>query len=347
MNQAERTIERVGRGTVGRGAEDGARAAGGLLGEARLIAGDIKLAHSVFALPFAVLGAFLAWEGPGRGWSSVGTFAGQLGLVVVCMVCARTWAMLFNRLMDRRLDARNPRTGRRVFAAERLTAGTGWKWAGLAAGGFAAACAGFWGFFDNPWPLIFSGPVLAWIAFYSLTKRFTWLCHVFLGGALAAAPAAAAVAIRPEFLGLGSGLTITSAEPGAAAVWWLVGMVVLWVGGFDVIYALQDVAVDRREGLYSVPARLGVNAALWISRMMHAGCFACLIAARQSDVRLHQGMGGWVFAGAVGLVGVLLVIEHIVLVKRGEAGLEMSFFTLNGVVSCVVGAAGVAAVMMH
>lgn len=287
----------------------------------RLAAADIKLAHSVFALPFAVLGAFLARPAEG----SWGRFAGQLGLVVVCMVAARTWAMLVNRLADRRYDAANPRTQRRVLASGRMSPRDAATVAGGSAAAFIAACGLFWAFFGNPWPLILSVPVLAWIAFYSFTKRFTALCHVFLGGALAASPLAAAIAVDPASLG------------SVPALYWLAGMVLLWVAGFDVIYALQDIDFDRGAGLSSIPARLGWRRAIWASRAMHAGALAMLITAAAAEGRF-----GPAFYAAVAAVGVLLVAEHAVLAGRGKAGLDMAFFTINGVVSCVLGAAGVA-----
>jgi 4-hydroxybenzoate polyprenyltransferase len=291
----------------------------------RLAAGDIKLAHSVFALPFAVLGAFLARPTDGA-WSR---FAGQLALVVVCMVCARTWAMLFNRLVDRRFDAANPRTSRRVLASGGLSPREGWVLASVSATLFVAACGGFAALFANPWPLILAVPVLAWIAFYSLTKRFTWLCHVFLGGALAVSPLAAAIAVDP------AALTRTP------ALFFLAGMVLCWVAGFDVIYALQDTAFDRSAGLSSVPASLGTRPAIWISRGLHGAAAAMLILAARTDPRF-----GIVFFVAVGAVLALLIAEHVVLAKRGERGLEMAFFTLNGVISCVLGLAGVVDVLV-
>lgn len=285
-----------------------------------LAAADIKLAHSVFALPFAVLASFMA-RPEGSPWSR---FAGQLAVVVACMVLARTWAMLVNRLADRDIDAANPRTQRRVIASGRLSSRDGLLIALAAAAGFVACTALFWFFFANPWPLALGVPVLAWIAFYSFTKRFTALCHVFLGGALAASPLAAAVAIDPAFVAT------------SPALWLLAGMVLLWVAGFDVIYALQDVEFDRATGLHSVPARLGPVGAIRVSRLLHAGAFALLCLAARAETRF-----GPVFAAAVIAVGGLLVVEHVVLVRRGKAGLDMAFFTINGVVSCVLGAAGV------
>lgn len=295
----------------------------GVLRLAGLIARDIKLAHSIFAMPFAILGAFLA-RPEGSSWAR---FAGQLGLIVVCMVCARTWAMLVNRVADRRIDAANPRTARRVFASGVLSHRQGWSAAALAAGAFIGSTALFWMLFQNPWPLALSIPVLAWIAFYSLTKRFTFLCHVFLGGALAASPLAAAIAVHPA-----SVLAWPAAVP---AVFWIAGMVLVWVAGFDVIYALQDLDFDRSTGLSSIPARFGASGALWISRALHAAAIGCLVAAGLADARL-----GWLYWLGVAAVVGLLSAEHAVLIRRGRAGLDMAFFTLNGIVSCVLGVAG-------
>lgn len=291
----------------------------------RLIAGDIKLAHSVFALPFAVLGAFLARPADAP-WAR---FGGQLALVVVCMVFARTWAMLVNRLADARFDAANPRTGRRLFASGRMRTRDGWAWALAAAALFTLATAGFWLIDANPWPLALALPVLAWIALYSFTKRFTALCHLFLGGALAASPLAAAIAVEPGSL----------AE--LPALWCLAGMVAAWVAGFDVIYALQDIDFDRAAGLRSIPARLGWRGAAWASRALHAAAVGLLVAAWRLDPRLDALFGAGVAAAAA-----LLVAEHALLARRGAAGIPMAFFTLNGIVSCVLGALGCADVLL-
>jgi len=294
---------------------------------------DIKIAHSVFALPFAVLGAFLVAPrspaGDGILWPR---FLGQLALVVVCMVCARTWAMLVNRLADRRFDADNPRTARRTFASGRLDARSGWVIALGCAVLFQLGAAGFWVLFGNPWPTWLAIPVLAWIALYSFTKRFTWLCHIFLGGALAASPIAAAIAVR--------GISTFVIEGGALpaegrAILLLAGFVLCWVAGFDVAYALQDIDFDRRTGLHSIPARLGVRGSLWVSRGLHVLACACLIAAWLATPQL-----GRAFAPAVLLVGALLVWEHAVLARRGVAGLPLAFFTINGMVSLALGVAG-------
>ena len=296
---------------------------------------DIKLSHSVFALPFALLAAFAA-RPESMAWSR---FSLVLVPVLFCMVLARTWAMLVNRLVDRKLDADNPRTQRRAFAAGSLSPGFGWSLALGCAAGFLVACSGFWFLLGNPWPVYLGIPVLGWIALYSLTKRFTWVCHLFLGTALAASPLAAAIAIDPRTLGLASHAeALAPIAPGVTTfLLCLAAMVTLWVAGFDIIYALQDVDVDQRLGLFSIPSRLGVAAALWISRTLHAGAAAMLFLAWRSDARL-----GPLFGIAVAIAAVLLVGEHVILAKRGKAGLSAAFFTFNGVVSLVVGALGIA-----
>lgn len=290
---------------------------------------DIKLAHSVFAMPFAILGAFLATDAirpaeteahAGSGW---GLFAGQLGLVVACMVAARTWAMLVNRIADRRFDAANPRTARRAVASGRLAPRHAAAVAVGAAAIFLACCAAFYLLDRNPWPAILGVPTLAWIGFYSFTKRFTWAAHLFLGGALAASPLAAAIAVRP------AALTDTP------ALWALAAMVLFWVAGFDVLYSLQDLEFDRSASLRSIPARVGARRAKWLSRAMHAAAVGCLLGAWRLEPRL-----GVVFlAGAIG-VAALLAFEHFHLHTRGIEGLPVSFGLVNGVVSCTLGVVG-------
>jgi len=294
----------------------------GLGGKLRLVALDIKLSHSVFALPLAVLAAFLA--GPERGGEGWAAFLGKLALIVVCMVLARTWAMLVNRLVDRHIDAGNERTRGRAFASGRLGAGFGWSVALVAGGLFVATAWAFKAAWGNPWPLWLSGPVLAWIGMYSLTKRFTAWCHVVLGASLAMSVVAATLAVDPGAL--------ASPTP-----WWLAGFVLAWVAGFDVIYAMQDEEFDRERGLCSVPARLGNAGAAWVSRTLHALAALSLLAAWSASPRLEM-----IFGVGVGLVGALLITEHAVVARRGKRGLQMAFFTINGIVSCVLGLLGVA-----
>lgn len=326
----------------------------------RLALSDIKIAHSVFAMPFALLGAFMAAAIPrihernsagawivSREYIDWPYFSAQLVLIALCMFFARTWAMLVNRLADRLFDRTNPRTERRVFASESISARRGW-WIVVASGAaFIACCAAFL-FVGNPFPLILSVPVLAWIALYSYSKRFTALCHVLLGSALAASPIAASIAANPpvwyELFGIDSYVT-PDAEPWAIgrarALLSLSAFVLFWVAGFDVAYAIQDIDFDRRAGLHSIPARLGVRGALWVSRGFHALAFMFLLLAWRADPRF-----GAIFLAAVAVVAALLAFEHIVLARRGVAGLPLAFFTLNGVVSCVLGAAGIADVLI-
>lgn len=286
----------------------------------RLAAADIKLAHSVFALPFAVLGSFLARPDT----HAASRTALQLILVLLCMVTARSWAMLFNRVADARFDAANPRTARRAVASGALPMRRAVTLALACAAAFLIPAAAFWALDSNPWPLALSLPVLAWLALYSLAKRFTWLCHALLGSALAISPLAAAIATHPPALAT------------TPALWPLAAMVLLWVAGFDILYALQDTAFDRAAGLRSIPANLGTRRAVWISRAAHASAAGSLVAACLLEPRF-----GPLFWSACALAALLLIAEHLVLIRRGLAGLPIAFFTLNGLFSCLLGAAGV------
>ncbi len=315
---------------------------------------DIKLAHSVFALPFALLAACLAapvigppqgepWTagqaaralGPIDGPIDWSRFAGQLALIVLCMVAARTWAMLVNRLADRGFDADNPRTARRAIASGHLSARRGFVYALAAAAIFVLGAGAFWPLFGNPWPTILALPVLAWIALYSYTKRFTALCHLFLGGALAVSPLAAMIALRPQLL------FVWPPTPTGLSAFALAGFVALWVAGFDIAYALQDLAFDRQRSLRSIPAALGPKRAIRTARLLHALALVLLILAGLPDPRLSVG-----FFTASGVVGLLLVYEHVVLHRRGVAGLPMAFFTLNGIISLLLGVVGAADVFL-
>lgn len=258
----------------------------------------IKLEHTLFALPFAFLGALLA----AGGWPSWR----KVGWVVVAMVGARSAAMGFNRLVDRRIDAANPRTSGRALPAGRVTPG------GVAL--FVAASAGLlvlaaWRL--NPLALALSPVALAVILGYSFTKRFTWLSHLALGTALAGAPLGAWIAIRGEV---------------AATPLLLAGAVVLWVAGFDVLYALQDVDFDRSSGLFSIPARFGVSAALWLSALMHAFMLA-LLALLPGVYGTGLGLGYWLgWAGCCGLIA----YQHWIVRPGDLSRLDAAFFQANG-----------------
>ncbi len=302
------------------------------------MAADIKLAHSVFALPFAILATCLAL--PAK--IEYPTLALQFTLIILCMFFARSWAMLVNRLLDKDFDALNPRTSRRAFAAGRVSLGAGWTAAAICAGCFVFSCGLFGVLLGNYWPLILSIPVLTLIATYSLTKRFTWLCHIVLGISLAIAPLAAALAVNPGVTGLPTitvvGKSITIGIIGGhsnPSLFLISGMVLAWVAGFDIIYALADIDFDREKKLHSIPAALGWSGAVWVSRLLHFAAFILLALAWKFEPRF-----GWLFGIGVVVVGALLVLEHVVLVRRGKAGLDMAFFTINGIVSCLLGALG-------
>lgn len=284
------------------------------------LARDIKISHSVFALPFALLGGYLA---AGHGGRLLHDDLRTLGLILICMVLARTMAMTVNRLADRRIDAENPRTARRAIPSGRLTAGYMLAATVICAVGFILATMLFWIVNANPWPALLSPLVLAWLSLYSYTKRFTWLCHLFLGSALAISPLAAAVAVNPEYL--------TQREPYLLAL-----MVMCWVAGFDVIYALQDVAFDREKQLHSMPASLGEERALWISRALHVVSLTSLIAMARLSPQLDV-----LFAVGIGIVAALLILEHSLVWKSKTHHINMAFFTVNGIISMLLGALGI------
>lgn len=286
---------------------------------------DIKIAHSIFALPFALFAAFMAARpsvSSGVAGVSGRTFGVALLLIIGAMVTARTAAMLSNRILDRSIDARNPRTATRPLAAGVVSTRQyvmGWVLMTLL---YLGCAAGFWVFNGNPWPIMLAVPVLAWICVYGLFKRFTSWCHVWLGASLALSVPAAAVAVNPAAL----------SEP---AIWLLAGMVLCWVAGFDVIYALQDVDVDRGEGLYSLPSRIGTSTALWLSRCLHLISVGLLALIWWMDARF-----GPVFLIGVVLVAGLLVLEHATVRQWGTTRMALTFVMLNGIVSCVLGVTG-------
>jgi len=289
----------------------------------RIIASDIKIAHSVFALPFALLAAFMAARPYNQNidWSR---FGGQLILIIIAMVAARTVAMLANRLIDRDIDKDNPRTAGRALPSGRLSLSAAVSALSASAIVFYAVCLAFGVLYDNLWPAWLGVPVLIWISSYAWLKRFTSLCHLYLGSSLAISPPAAALAVCPEAL---------MTQP---AIWVIAGAVLCWVAGFDIIYALQDVRVDRAQGLHSMPARLGEQRGLWISRALHVLSAACLATAGLIDPRFDV-----VYGLAVTAIVLLLVYEHITIARWGLARLSLAFFTLNGIISCLLGLFGI------
>jgi 4-hydroxybenzoate polyprenyltransferase len=259
----------------------------------------VKFSHSIFALPFAFQGAWLAADGV-PAWRT-------LGWILVCAVAARTAALAFNRFADRRIDAENPRTSGREIPSGRVTPRSALALTLVAALAFIAAA-----FRLGPLPGWLSLPVLAVLLGYSLVKRFSVLAHAVLGVALAIAPLGAWVAVRGE---IGSGI---------APVLWLALAVWSWVTGFDLIYACQDADFDTERELHSVPARLGVPFALRASAVLHAVTMGALIMV---GVRANLG---WIYALSVAGAALLLLWEHRIVRPDDLSRVDMGFFTLNG-----------------
>jgi 4-hydroxybenzoate polyprenyltransferase len=261
----------------------------------------IKIEHTLFALPFAFLGMLLAARGI-PPWRTVAWIA-------VAMVGARSAAMGFNRLVDRDIDAANPRTASRALPAGALTPGFV---AGFVLAAAALLVVAAWRL--NPLALALSPVALAVLFLYSYTKRFTALCHLVLGLALAGAPVGAWVAVRGDV---------------AAAPLVLGGAVLLWVAGFDVLYALQDVGFDRGRGLHSIPARIGVRGALAVSALLHAGTLALLVLLP----RVYAPGLGTAYAVGVAGCAALLAWQHWIVRPGDLSRLDAAFFTANGVLA--------------
>lgn len=284
----------------------------------------IKFSHSVFALPYAVLATFLAARSSVPAALPTWT---QLGLIVVCMVGARSAAMTFNRIVDARFDAANPRTAIRAIPRGTIRSSAAWGFFCAACALFLLGCAGFGLLLANWWPLILSAPVLAFLCFYSYTKRFTRYSHLVLGAAIAFAPVAAWIAIQPATLG--------------PAAWLLMLAVACWIGGFDIIYACQDVEFDRSAGLHSLPSRMGVPAALWIARGLHVLTVAALVA-----VGVIAQLGILYFVG-VTFAALLLIVENALVSPRDLSRVNLAFFTINGIVGLLLGVLGVADICLQ
>jgi len=265
----------------------------------RLFASLVKVEHTVFALPFAYIGAFLAVDGVPR--------AGDFFWITLAMVGARSLALALNRLIDAGIDARNPRT-----AGRELPRGALLPWqvllfslASLAV--FLVAVYQLAPIVRWLWPI----PVAAFVV-YPYLKRWSWVSHFWLGAVDGLAP-------------LGAWAAITNELPWEA--WALGGAVAFWVAGFDLFYALFDLEVDRAQGLHSLASRFGVGAAFAGARVCHAGTVACLVAA---GLGLPVGALYWI---GVAAVAGLLVYEHSLVTPRDRGRLDMAFFTMNGVIS--------------
>jgi len=274
-----------------------------MAGRIRTVLEMIKFEHSVFALPFALVGALLAARVTLHGWPTLR----QILWIVVAMVAARSAAMTVNRIVDLRYDMENPRTKMRALATGALSVSFAWAFTIAAIALFFVAA---WQL--NPLALKLAPVALGILFFYSYTKRFTHWSHLFLGFALGISPAAAWIAITGS---LDWRMLI------------LCGAVTLWVGGFDVLYACQDVQFDAEAGLYSVPKRFGVAKALWIARLMHVGVVILLVWLAASF-----GLPWPAWAG-IGVVAALLGYEHSLVKANDLSKLNAAFFTVNGYIS--------------
>ncbi len=270
----------------------------------RLTLEMIKFEHSVFALPFALTGALLAWRSQGFPLEGL---AMKLFWIVVAMVAARSAAMTFNRVLDAGIDAGNPRTKDRHLPAGRLSRGFAWGFIAVCSLAFLAAAGAL-----NTLCLILAIPTLGVLFFYSFTKRFTSYSHLVLGFTLGMAPSAAWIAVTG------------SLDPRIVL---LTLAVMFWTAGFDIIYACQDFEFDSKSALFSMPKRLGIARSLWVARLLHLAMIVCLLLLVRSF-----GLGAISFAG-VAAVMLLLIYEHSLVKPDDLSRVNAAFFAVNGYVS--------------
>lgn len=262
----------------------------------------IKFKHTVFALPFAFMGAFLS----GRGIPEFQVFF----WVILAMVGARTSAMGFNRIADRKFDAANPRTSNRAIPAGEVTLRESWIMVILSGGVFFFAC-----YMLNPLALLISPFALSLTFIYSLTKRFTSFCHVVLGVALAFSPLGGWVAVSGSLTGYP----------------WILSLGVLfWVAGFDMVYACLDADFDRQAGLFSMPARFGRKQAFRIAGLFHVVAFALF-----TGTGYLQGLNLFYYIGIL-LAGGALFYQHVIVSPKDLSRIQLSFFSMNGFISLVL-----------
>lgn len=271
----------------------------------------IRFSHTVFALPFALLAAVLAWNQPDSpfAWS-------QLAGIVLCMVFARSAAMAFNRVVDRRIDGENPRTAKRHIPAGLLSLTTVVTFTLICSAGFVASTLLF---LPNRWPLILSVPVLLFLLGYSFAKRFTVWCHYWLSAALMLSPLASWIAIRGE-------VALTPVL--------LSAVIFFWVGGFDILYACQDADFDRDKRLFSIPSRWGISTALRVALVSHLLTIAALFAL------WHFAGLGPVFLTGIVAVAALLLYEHSLVRPHDLTRVNVAFFNVNAVISLGLFAVG-------
>lgn len=282
----------------------------GLLHDARSFSRLVKLSHTVFGLPFALAAAVLAHR-MAITEGQPGLTPVRLGLVVLAFAAARAAAMGWNRIVDRRFDAQNPRTADREIPAGVISVRAAATFTALSAAVFVAAAVAL-----GPVPAALSAPCLLVVLGYSYFKRFSWSSHLVLGLALALAPGGAFVAVTSDLAG-----------------WWLPVPLMLavatWVAGFDVLYSLADLEFDRAHGLRSIPVRFGVRGALALSALLHVGTVAALVA-------LHAVASlGTAHLLGVGVVAAILAYEHWIVRPHDLRRLDQAFFALNGYVALV------------
>jgi 4-hydroxybenzoate polyprenyltransferase len=261
----------------------------------------VRIQHTVFALPFALAGALMA----NQSWPPLST----LGWILLAMVGARSLAMAINRVVDMEIDAANPRTAGRDLPRGRLTLRQVAVFCGISLALLLVAVSQLPEITWFLWPIPVAGFVI-----YPYTKRFTWLCHLVLGIVIGLAPLGAWIAVTGHF---------------AVAPWCLFAAVATWMFGFDVIYALMDVDFDRSRGVNSVPARFGVERALWVTRAMHALAIIFLMLAGA-----FAGSGPIYFVG-VAVCAVVLIVENVVVSPHDQARIQAAFGTANSVLALV------------
>ena len=279
----------------------------------------IRFSHTLFALPFALLASVMAWYLNGDGVLLAGIRWQEVVGIMLCMVTARSAAMAFNRIADRAIDAGNPRTAGRHLPSGKLSLGSVVSFAVANSATFVLATLLF---LPNWLPIALSVPVLLFLLGYSYTKRFTSLAHFWLGAALMLAPISAWIAIRGQALLMNPGDILPAVVLGLA--------VLLWVGGFDIIYACQDVEFDRQAKLRSIPVRLGVVGALRLAAVCHAGMI--IVLALLPLVTSPLGLGPIYWIG-VALVAGLLIWEHWMVRPDDLTRVNIAFFNINAIVS--------------
>ncbi len=272
----------------------------------------IKFEHTIFALPFAYIGMVLAWSQkelltPPIPWK---TLIWQFIWITVAMASARTAAMAFNRAIDAEIDARNPRTANRPIQTGKISKNVVWTAGVISLGIFLFAA-----WMLNTFVLMLAPIAIVGLVGYAYTKRFTWLCHLWLGLVDGAAAAGAWAAV--------------TANLAAPIPWVLWAAVAVWIAGFDLIYACQDVEVDRREGLYSIPARFGIPTALRLAQIFHL-----LTVLLLAGVGWLAGLG-WLYWLGLVIVAGLLIYEHSLVKPDDLSKVNLAFFTMNGYISII------------